>query len=718
MIAFLIRDRGQSEPENRSEKSARTVSTQADRTIRFPPGTFPQQLAKMQLPETDEPADSSAQPNSTPPTSTQPANQPTTNPKAASLDQQSPFGGPTVKRTVTLPAATKPRPRLPIVSVSGHRKKLDDAYADAFESYEAFTALSSNDKKNTAAQKEDYRRTLGETIDLTQHAYALAMHQGDLQKRNELCYLLAYLSFTAGHVIEASLYGESVARYGDPQESMTREAALIALGAIDEAAATQWADAEIPGELHQMRLLAELFEQKWPEDAQVEAIWMNLGQRFDAHNRPLDAADAYLKIKKPSKLYDRAQMAAGLAYWNQFVDEASEADADPDAMVKRLELARDVMIRGIRSAEQQKLPLTPPILDAKYKVALIAARLGNPESTVTWLEKTKTPLIDSITTGKGNKKKITVTPEFAQNVFQLLYQAKTRLNDLEGAKQALEQLAKVLDSDATDRLDRMSLAVIQRQISSMLDGPKLSPADIKKLEQTIAAIDSDSDVMTASNQLWIAESWAKLAPRGQTPMVVRQCYENAAMIYDRSLAQKDFPSSSRTAALIRQAELLRWAGKISDSLAIMTQILAEAPGAIELQIQAAKSLETIAFRQPSEANLRAAISGPPRNDGDNGVSPIWGWAKLTSQLHQIRYSDRGTSKHAEQLIESHLHLARCRWLLAGVTGDDAESVELVRKTNQQLSRLQSDISGNRDESIAAWSKAIEQLQALLNPSTS
>lgn len=711
VTAFLLRDRGQSEPANQRKQTAKIVSAATGRTVRFKPGTFSQQLAKIPLPETEEPVESSTDPAGTPP-----ANQATANSNAGSLDQQSPFGGPTVKRTVSRPVAIKPRPQIPIVPVEEHRKNLDAAYADAFESYEAFTALSGNDKKTTGPQMRDYRHTLGETIDLTQHAYELAMHQGDLQKRNELCYLLAYLSFTAGHVIEASLYGESVARHGDPQESMTREAALIALGAIDEAAATQWGAAEIPGELNQMRLLAELFEKRWPDDPQVDAVWMNLGQRFDAFGRPLDAADAYLSIKKKSEQYDEAQMAAGLAYWNQFVDEASEAAPDPDAMVKRLKSARDLLINGIRSAEERKQLLTSQILDAKYKVALISARLGNPEATVTWLEKTKTPLINSITTGKGNKKKLTVTDEFAQNVFQLLYQAKTRMNDLDGAKQALERLSKVLDSDAADRLDRMSLAVVQRAINRMLEAAKVTPADIKKLEQTIAAIDEDSDVMTASNQLWLAESWAKLAPRGQTPMMVRQCYENAASIYDRTLGQPDFPSASRTAALIRQAELLRLAGKIPNSLQIMSQILSEAPGAIDLQIQAAKSLETIAFQQPSEANLRAAIAGPARNDAAAGTSPIWGWAKLTSQLHQIRYSDRGTPKHAEQLLEAHLHLARCRWLLAGVTKDDAESVGLVKKTRVQLSRLQSDVSGRTDESIAVWSKAIERLQKLLQSS--
>ncbi|WP_442510697.1 hypothetical protein SH528x_002337 [Novipirellula sp. SH528] len=712
VTAFLLRDSTHLDSANEGKKSARTPQSDVGRTIRFKPGTFSQQLAKIPLPTADEAVDASIDQ-----TSEEPTSRDATNPKVTALDQRSPFGGPTVKRTSTRPVATKSRPRIPIVTVANRRDKLDDAYADAFESYEAFTALSGDDKKNTEAQKEDYRRTLGETIDLTQHAYALAMHKGDLQKRNELCYLLAYLSFTAGHVIEASLYGESVARYGDPEESMTREAALIALAAIDEAAVTQWAAPEIPGELNQMKLLAELFETRWPNDPQVDAIWMNLGQRFDTFDRWLDAADAYLRINKKSETYDRAQMSAGSAYWNQFVDEASEADANPNAMVKRLKSARDLMVSGIRAAEQRKLPLTSQILDAKYRVALIEARLGNPESTVTWLEKTKTPLVDSITTGKGNKKKLAVTEEFAQNVFQLLYQAKTSLNDFSGAKQALERLSKVLDSDATDRLDRMSLAVVQRQINGMLEGPKLSLADINKLEQALAAIDSDSDVLTASNQLWLAESWAKLARHGQTPKITRQCYENAAKTYASSLSQKDFPSASRTAGLARQAELLRMAGKIPDSLEIITTILTENPGAIEMQIQAAKALEQIAFQQPSEASLRAAILGPASKDRVANESPIWGWAKLTGTLHQIRYSDRGTAKHAELLLAAHLHLARCRWLLAGLTSDAKESIELARKTKTQLSRLQSDLSGKNDDSIAPWSEAIKRLQELLDPST-
>ena len=57
----------------------------------------------------------------------------------------------------------------------------------------------------------------------------------------------------------------------------TLEAGMIALAAAQEAYETQWGNSEELGELEQMRDLVSLIATRWPEDTQVNEMWMNLG---------------------------------------------------------------------------------------------------------------------------------------------------------------------------------------------------------------------------------------------------------------------------------------------------------------------------------------------------------------------------------------------------------------------------------------------------------
>ena len=109
----------------------------------------------------------------------------------------------------------------------------------------------------------------------------LATRQSGNDKIDELRYLMTYLQFAAGRLAEASVLGEAVARWGDAGQQATREAAMIALAATQEANETGWGEADEVGELDQMASIAGIISDGGPSNPQLDLIWMNLAQRYD-----------------------------------------------------------------------------------------------------------------------------------------------------------------------------------------------------------------------------------------------------------------------------------------------------------------------------------------------------------------------------------------------------------------------------------------------------
>ena len=130
----------------------------------------------------------------------------------------------------------------------------------------------------------------------------------------------------------------------------------------------------------------------------------------------------------------------------------------------------------------------------------------------------------------------------------------------------------------------------------------------------------------------------------------------AADLYFKAIQRVDFPASSRVQAQRRRAELLVEAGELSEGLSVLNELLAKTPNVISLQVDSAEILQELAMQSGETADSKAAMKGP------SGFSTIWGWQRLVTTLHSLRWFENATELHAYQLLKSQYHLSECRYL--------------------------------------------------------
>jgi tetratricopeptide (TPR) repeat protein len=615
------------------------------------------------------------------------------------LSRQSPFGGQTVAPTFSLPKPVDARPRVPIISPERSGRFFDSAYERAYQSYEAWIELG-DDKSDT----DEYRRLLGETLGKVKLAHEATLLQGDTSKQIELAYLLAFLSHKAGHLIEAIIYGQTVARLGDAENDATRDAAFITLAACQEASSTHWASPSEVGELHQMQMIAELMDTKWPDEPQRDAIWSSLATSYAAFGHYDQAISAYAKINKESSLFSDAALGSGVAYWTIFLNAASKPNANADDMLELLANASSKFQRCVETLEQKLDKPTMPLFSAKQMLAVIADRTGDRKAVLRWTTEGKFPMLNLIRVAKKPQpSKILVPSAFAQNIFELAYQAKKELGDIEGATEILKKLEALLGNGGIDGLDSMQSATLIARFKELLGQGHIAMSDVQSLDKLIATTSmktSSSD--EAMEWLWIAQSWASLGEQSNHSDVTRVCYERAAAICQDLLGSTLVPQDHITSTRLRQMQWLRLSGNPEASLEVLGEILRATPNVLDLQMQAALTMEELAIEGDSESQLRQAISGT------SDEPAFWGWAKLAVNLHRLRYSEKGTQQHAQSLLQSHFHLARCRWMLASVLAPGSERATLQKQTLKQLGTARLAIAGT-DPDADQWREVFETL---------
>ncbi|EMI51693.1 hypothetical protein RSSM_06835 [Rhodopirellula sallentina SM41] len=499
----------------------------------------------------------------------------------------------------------------------------------------------------------------------------MSLHRDDRQRREELLYLLTYLSHKAGRLMEAAIYGETIARTGDPSASATRDGASIALAALQEASAIHWGKPDDVGELRYMQSIAEVIDARWPDDSQHNEIWFTLAQSYAAFGQYEHATRAYAKVRKESSLYADAKLGSGTAYWSLFLHRASQPDVDPDAMLALLSKASQQYNAAVKVLESKLRSPTLPLLTAKQMIAIIADRTGDSNAVIRSTTTGKFPLVQSLRIGppsprgkrkRGPPKTLAVPSDFSRTVLQLLYRAQTQRGDLQAAQRTLSQLDKLPDAKGGKDVESMQLATTVRRFKGMIAKQRIVMPEIKELDAMLAKLPPKSNAVSPQDWLWIGQSWAQLASKAINAQTAKACYDRAAKTCSVAIALPSFPEDRVAATQVRHAEWLRRAGKTQASLNVLAEILEKSPNVFDLQTQAAMSLEKLAIEQDSEPDLRAAIRGP------DDQPAIWGWSKLAVQLHKLRYSDRGTVEHADALLAAHFHLARCRWMLVEVLG--------------------------------------------------
>ncbi len=603
-----------------------------------------------------------------------------------------------------LPQLQPARAFVPIIPPPATGYTFERAFRECFEAYDQTTQRKNDAKLSGSADDvAAYHQQLGKTLGLMHQAHEIGMRDGETEQIHELRYLLAYLHYDAGHLAEAAIFGEAVARWGDPAGPAAREAAMIALSAMQEANAVGWGQRENVAELRQMEAIAEIIAERWPDDPQLGTIWMSLAQLYDIFGFPIESSDAYAKVAPSSEHYATAQITAGQTLWSEYLRDPEASDS------QLLQSARQRMTQGTEALSSDTAAATQSLLSAKLTLARIAMRADDPQDAVRWLTEPPNALVDSITVSGDavDERHIQVTQQFFRLAYETLFDAKSQLNDPQGARDALETMSGVLGVDTSVKLNRLMLESVTDSMNQLAVAESVTAQQIESLaEMTEPLVTADSE-LDSSNVLWIAESWSKIAQRAATPDLAAACFQRSAVTYDCATQRDDFPVDSRQSAWLRQAELWRSAGKPSEAIAVIEKVLRDSPRAFALQIEAAKALQEKALAEGKPLELISAINGPQSQSSEQGDSAIWGWGRLVATLHNVRFSDNATEKSKQQFYESQYNLLQCQWLIAKATPDAAIKQERSDDVAGQLKKTLATYSIDNQP----WYSLLQQLEA-------
>ena len=596
-----------------------------------------------------------------------------------------------------LPKARVARDRVTVLEAELTTRSLSRAIDLAFEAYQETQELMPQPgTKLTGEKYESYQRSLGKTLGFIHQVHQMAILRQDLESINTMRYLLAYLSFSGGQLPEAMIYGESVARWGKVEDSATFEAGMIALAAAQEACETQWAISEELGELAQMHEIVSLISERWPKEPQVQEMWMNAAYLYEAFNRPRRAISLYDKVDTKSELFGKSKISSGLIAWrlarNPEMD-TSDTKAQNKATSNSQGLsngeskitadARQRLVQGLKKVESSlggdkdsPIHLTKTILDARLALAQIDFLSGKTRVAAEWLEDFfGKPIVELISVSASEKRdgKLSISEAQAKQVFDVLIavsKQEGKLNQTQNLLSAMSEMSTVSDQKigaTTLGLLKEAIADINSELSNGVNARKYEQA----AELTETVLGEISSVPTET-LLWIGESWAQIGEGIRAKELRSDGCLRAAEIYQLAIQRIDFPSSSMPTVQARRVQLLRQAGRIEESLSILNELLTKTPNVIELQMQSAELLQMLATKSGQSDDFGAAIKGP------SAFSPIWGWSRLVTTLHSMRWNENASEVHTYQFFKAQYHLAECRYLAAiGSSDPNALRMELA-----------------------------------------
>ncbi|MEM6779389.1 MAG: hypothetical protein AAF670_17170 [Planctomycetota bacterium] len=596
---------------------------------------------------------------------------------SSNASSKSPYGGPAVAPPSVRPSPTPPPKRLDLPVVRTGRRIFSDIDDRAYASYETLIAISDE-------QSAEYDEQLVKTLSFCRDAYQWSQRRGDSGRAAELRYLLAYLSMKAGHVIEAAVYGESAARWGDPAESTTRSAASIALAAAQTASEMHWADATQVGELSMMETIADLIDAKWPDDPQRDDIWMELADRYARFDRFAKATKIYESWTPESPRYAEAQRRLGMMTWRQFLTRASQPDPPTQPLVNLLKRTSKYLGTAASQMSAKSKRPTRELVDIQFTRARVFERLGNAKSLRQVLRSGKFSLVNSISTeSKAKKDQIVVPVPFIRMVVEMNYRNQLVLGDRRGAQRTLKQLRELVGSDGDVSVQSAAVASAVQTAKSLLRGKTIQADDVETLAQAVGSLLEEDSSLSMTDRTWFARAWAACATLGASRDVTRQCFDEAANLLRSAMDDQEFPPESRPSTLRTLSRWYQQSGQLNEALETARHALELAPTSLDLQTDAVRLLEEMALAEDSVDYLRQAIEGTT-SDSDDPPVKVWGWSKLAVTTHQLKFSDRGTDRHGELLLVAHLHLARCRWLLGRVTSDQSATQRSQQRLDRQI----------------------------------
>ena len=206
------------------------------------------------------------------------------------------------------------------------QERFMELYSQAEELKGKIQEAEQGEKQKLRAQRwKTVREATGVIREAERLAVKLADGTGDVEKRLQARYLLAYMYTELNLHYEAGMLGAYVARNDvTPDSKRALQAAFISLSAWQNAY-TEAPGNDRDGEREAFVNAASLLDTRWGAEPELDRIRFTVGQVLQIDGEHQTAGDWFAKVAEVDGKYADAQVAAGQAYWRAYKALAKEA---------------------------------------------------------------------------------------------------------------------------------------------------------------------------------------------------------------------------------------------------------------------------------------------------------------------------------------------------------------------------------------------------------
>ena len=520
--------------------------------------------------------------------------------------------------------------------------------------------------------------------------------------------------------------------------SAATDAASVAV--VQEAALVRTDAAVASGDLDGARTLLEQIPENSPRRAVAE---LRLGSLlWKTWNERKVAADAQAEIA------DAANPTA-----------AAEAEAADAALAELRDAAEKTLLAGLQRkiAESNRSKTDYLAIYSAFQLAEIYERAGNVADAEKWLthpdfgplavveaaldaasqegENGETPDANAETAATSDESSADAA-NFLDDDFQtatLALALRVRTADasrLDEAQKTMERLEAVAARNPENASKLTSVYVrLGRRIEERLvelkeaadDGDASKAEELaattKSFEAFLQRVAQRGDANGYAALRWVADSYLSLGrglagTLGDPPPEAVAYFAEAGRAYQtisrRIAANPNFAptANARFVVSTKIVECLRGAGAYEKAFSQLGKLLDERPTNVELQFEAARTLQAAGRKNPTYF-AQAIVGGLP---DARGRSRAWGWNGLVNKLARASASN---PRLAPAFYDACFEKTRCRYLDARRTTDPAEREKKVRDAETELERLRQvrpDLGGSA--TFAKFDAAYQNFQKL------
>ncbi|MGB1927291.1 MAG: hypothetical protein ACPHL6_12205, partial [Rubripirellula sp.] len=382
--------------------------------------------------------------------------------------------------------------------------------------------------------------------------------------------------------------------------------------------------------------------------------------------------DFYDRVSKEAETYPEALIFSGRIAWRlarnpelefssaNSIQTFDDGDSRRDAASYWRDEASRRLSAGLRLAgmpgkfnPKEAVVLTGSLFDARLALAQLSFLQGDYQKAVDWIGVRGGVSIADLAS-ESKDKKGWVTESKLRQTYDLLIAAARKTGDIGETQRLLTRMSTALSATGS-KVESSSMSLLMEAIQEVRGSKRVTRAQFDQIAELTDAVLKVISSIPTETLLWIGESWGQIGESAAAKDLTKLSCQRAAELYRLVMLRSDFPTSSMQSAQIRRLELLRQSNQLREGFSVLNDLLGKTPNVLALQMQASEFLQEIAEQSGLESDYLTAINGP------SGFSPVWGWSRLVTSLHSIRWSENGTDVHAHQLLKAQYHLAECRY---------------------------------------------------------